>query len=197
MEQLARTYETDINLAARVASGDRNATIQLSERLFEKIRLSCWYLAGMDRDFDDLVQLSLMEVLKSIPSYQGRSSLETWAERIAVRTSLRYLRHRRSREALVQPGVEREGSSFETGERYTGQRQLHAALHRLLSHIKEDRRMVLVLRFVYRHSIEEIAELTQSPVNTVRDRLRVGKAKLLKLMRNDPALRDWLEESSS
>ncbi|MBU1239174.1 sigma-70 family RNA polymerase sigma factor, partial [Myxococcota bacterium] len=117
-------------------------------------------------------------------------------ERITVRTSLRYLRQRRSRETVVQLGLEREGSSFETGENFTDARQMQCVINRLMWQLKPERRMVLVLRFVYRHSIEEIAELTESPVNTVRDRLRVGKAKLMKLMRTDPAMRDWIEESS-
>jgi RNA polymerase sigma-70 factor, ECF subfamily len=188
-------YQDDLTLADEAASSSRSARMEIAERLFERIRTTIVYLAGTDKDFDDLVQISLLEVLKSVGTYKGKSSLETWADRITVRTSLRYLKRRRNKEHVVSPGVEKEGHVWSTGEQGAVGGQLRVKINQLLLKLSEDRRAVVILRFLYRHSIKEISEILETPVNTVRDRLKIGKRQLLDIMKKDPDMRDWIGES--
>jgi DNA-directed RNA polymerase specialized sigma24 family protein len=51
----------------------------------------------------------------------------------------------------------------------------------------------VVLHHVQGYGIVEVAEMTGAPVNTVRDRLRVGRRQLRKRILGDPALRGWLD----
>ncbi len=195
MEQAVREHESDRRLAALAASGDRGAQRRIAERLYERIRTTVWYLASTDRDFDDLVQEALLEVMRSLKTYQGRASLETWSERITVRAALRILKRRRKKEQLVRPGVEVPTVVPDNSEGEATAHELKFRLNHLLQQLSPKRRTVLVLKLIYRHTLKEIAELTGAPLNTVRDRLKVGKSKLLRLVQHDPVLRDWFGES--
>jgi DNA-directed RNA polymerase specialized sigma24 family protein len=64
---------------------------------------------------------------------------------------------------------------------------------RLAQHLQvlpAQRRVVVLLRFVHGYSIEEIAAITETRPNTVRDRLRVGKQELRRALLEDAWLRE-------
>ena len=52
-------------------------------------------------DFEDYAQASMIEILQSVGSFRGDASLEKWAERITVRTTMRLLRRNRRADVAV------------------------------------------------------------------------------------------------
>ena len=84
----------DLLLARAAAEGQAMARRRLAERMLPRVRNMVHYLVFEDPDADDLVQLSLVEILQSIRTFGGRSTLETWADRITVRTCMRALKRR-------------------------------------------------------------------------------------------------------
>jgi RNA polymerase sigma-70 factor (ECF subfamily) len=194
--------ETDLALTRAAGQGDVRARQQLAEKLFDRVRATVSYLAGGDPDKDDLVQLSLVEILRSAGSFRAEGHLEGWADRITVRTSLRALKTRRRRDEVLhavddaEAVLERMGAEPAGGvagglEQEAQRRQLHHRLALLLGRLDPQRRAVVLLRWVHGYSVEEIAELTDTRVNTVRGRLRRGKRQLRKLILGDPVLRGW------
>ncbi len=185
----------DLALASAAGRADDRALRAVAERLLDRVRATVHYLVAGHADAEDLVQLSLVEILRSIDSFQGRSRLETWADRITVRTTMRELRRRRQQdrrdqaEAAVDP-LPRQDASQEQ-EALRG--QLRSRLAVKLQRLSPQRRAVVVLRFVHGYSIREIAEITGTRANTVRDRLQVGKRLLRGFILKDPVLRDWAE----
>jgi RNA polymerase sigma-70 factor, ECF subfamily len=191
----------DLAFVESVAQGDAGARSRFVERLFDRVRALVSYLAHGHRDQDDFVQLTLVELLRSAHTFRGEGSLESWADRIATRTCLRLLKERRRRDAVTpladEPGEDvgpadpdapspASGSAEDTAAR----RQVGARLAVLLSRLPEERRVVLVLRLVHDYDLAEIAEVTETPVNTVRDRLQTGKRELRGLVLRDPVLRE-------
>ncbi len=185
----------DLALASAAGRADDRALRAVAERLLDRVRATVHYLVAGHADAEYLVQLSLVEILRSIDSFQGRSRLETWADRITVRTTMRELRRRRQQdrrdqaEAAVDP-LPRQDASQEQ-EALRG--QLRSRLAVKLQRLSPQRRAVVVLRFVHGYSIREIAEITGTRANTVRDRLQVGKRLLRGFILKDPVLRDWAE----
>jgi RNA polymerase sigma-70 factor (ECF subfamily) len=180
---------TGLSLAQAAAAGDVHAQRELVTRLLPRVRRTVGWLVGADRDADDFVQLALVEVLRSAGGFRGESSLETWADRIAVRTARHALRKRRDREMVVV--AEPRDDSGATGDADAGQ-LLRRDVARALSCVPAERRVCLVLKLVYQYSVAEIAEMTGARVNTVRDRLRVGRRELRKAALRDPALRAFI-----
>jgi len=148
------------------------------------------YLAPNHPDADDLVQRSLIEILRSAGSFRGESSLETWADRIAARTSMRLIKQRAHHAEVVTLVAEPEPEEFLSGEAEVEKASLRRRLTALLSRISPERRAAVVLHYVHGYSVQEVAELTETPANTVRDRLRVGKSLLRKYLLKDAGMED-------
>ena len=192
----------DLDLASAAGRADGQAQRELVARLLDRVRATVHYLVGGGSDAEDLVQLALVEILRSVGSFQGRSRLETWADRVTVRTAMRELRRRRAHEkALVRDsdeGMAAADRAAEMADRRPQERealrgQLRGRLAVKLQRLSPERRAVVVLRFVHGYSIHEISRLTGAPPNTVRDRLQVGKRVLRGFILKDPVLRDWAE----
>jgi RNA polymerase sigma-70 factor, ECF subfamily len=184
-------YVAEVALARAAGEGDPRANRDLAERLLNRIRATVYYLAAGDRDADDLVQMALVAILRSARTYRGDSSLERWGDRIAVRTALRELKRRRWRERIVALDGETVREGRVSVDHDISRRLLRERLALLLGRLSVDRRTAVTLHWMHGYSVQEIADLTSAPVNTVRDRLRTGKKKLKSLLEKDPALRDW------
>ncbi len=111
-----------------------------------------------------------------------------------MRTSLRWLKRRRSQHQRVRQAAQRDpAAAAAEPERVLALRMLRRRLALKLGRLKPEQRAAVVLKHVHGYSVAEIAELTSAPLNTVRDRLRVGKQQLRKLAAGDPLLRDWAD----
>jgi RNA polymerase sigma-70 factor (ECF subfamily) len=186
-----RTAEA-LDLTRAAAAGDRTARRRLVDRLLDRVGMAVRYLSPGDQDLDDHVQLALIEVLSAAGSYRGESTLEAWAERIAIRTAMRQIRRRRFRANVVALDPEREGRSREPAPEHLALRhRLSLRISELLADLAPERRQVLTLRLVMGYGIEEIAAMTGMKINTVRDRLAVARRQLRRRIERDPVLRDF------
>ena len=193
------TAPADLTFTEAVAQGDASARARFLERLFDRVRALVGYLAHGHRDLDDFVQLCLVELLRSARTFRGEGSLEAWADRITARTCLRLVKERRRRdqrtELAEEPDLEADPGDVGaagpgTSEDTLLRRQIGARLGHLLQRLPEERRLVVVLRLMHDYELAEIAAVTDTPVNTVRDRLQTGKRELRGLILRDPVLRD-------
>lgn len=153
------------------------------------------YLAPGDPDLDDHVQLAMIEILDAAGSYRGESTLETWAERIAVRTAMRQINRRRFRAKVVilDPGPE-AASREPAPEHLAARHRISLRIAELLEDLAPERRQVLTLRLVMGYGIGEISSMTGMKINTVRDRLAVARRQLRQRIQRDPLLRDFRVE---
>ncbi len=184
-------FASEVALARAAGEGDPRANRELAERLLNRIRATVYYLAAGDRDADDLVQMALVAILRSARTFRGDSSLERWGDRIAVRTALRELKRRRWRERIVSLDGEVAREGRVSVDHDIQRRLLRERLARLLGKLSMDRRTAVTLHWMHGYSVQEIADITSAPANTVRDRLRTGKKQLKSHLEKDPALRDW------
>jgi RNA polymerase sigma-70 factor (ECF subfamily) len=171
--------DPDVALMAAVAARDPRAQRTLVDRVGGRVRKVAGLLCPSAADADDAAQASMLEILQSAESFRTATSLKGWVDRITVRTTLRlHRRERRRRNQLVlwlSSGIMRWGDTAVGGP---GER---IGVDALLNGLSDERRTAFVLRHGLEYTVEEIAELTASPVGTVKDRL-VASRKLLKRM---------------
>jgi RNA polymerase sigma-70 factor (ECF subfamily) len=165
-----------------VAARDPAAERELASRLAGRVRRMSRTILRSDADSDDAAQLGLLEVLKSAKSYRGESSIERWADRIAVRTAMRIARERRRNDPLDEEAPE------ELAAPAPDQSELQRPIADYLARLSEERRTVLVMRHALDHSVAEIAELTGVSVNTVKDRLLTARRQIRRMIRQDDVL---------
>ena len=136
-------------------------------------------------DADDATQASLLEILRAAESFRGDGSFDGWADRIAVRTTLRLARQRRVRGLRVDD-TEPDAIAEEPPHSSLAE-MLPRELSEYLAELPEIRRTALVLRHALGYSVEEIAELTGVSPNTVKDRLLAAREQVRKHVRRDLA----------
>ena len=189
----AMSVHEDLKFVQR-AQKDRKAAAELIARLAPRVKHAVYLAVGKDEEADDLTHVCLVEILENLGSYRGTGSLEGWAGQLSYRVLMRYLSRRRRSERTVSLVPIDPGISLVNPERDTQRGRLRAKLAAHLRKLPEERRIALILRLVYQHSVAEVAELTGAPVNTVRDRLRVGLKELRQSILRDPETREFLGE---
>ena len=184
----------DLELTKAAALGDDVARRRVVDRLVDRVSITVRYLAGGDPDADDYAQMAIIEILKSVGSFRGESTLESWADRITVRTAIRQLKKRRRRDRMEDVPPEREwrGTGLEVApERRLIRHRMSERIAKLIGTLTPERARVLTMRLVLGYSIEEISSITGMKINTVRDRLAVARRQLRKKIQRDPVLKEF------
>jgi len=187
MQAPADETAPDLALARAAASGDRAALRSVLELVGPSVLAAARsVLGGGHPDVEDVAQEALLGIVKALPSFRGGSSLVHFARRVAVRRAIDGLRNaararRRSAELDESQAAASEPTMLE---------RKHAMWRRLLAELPAAQAEALVLRAVEGHSIEEIAALSDTPIETVRSRLRLAKAALRERIASDPAFAD-------
>jgi RNA polymerase sigma factor (sigma-70 family) len=181
-------------LAERAVGGDLAATQQLIALVWPAInRVVATVLGSHAADVEDVVQQSLIALLRALPAFRGECHPTGYASRIAVREALR-ARRRHQLEASRRKSLERNAldpgdptsSTEPAAER---RRQL---LRGLLGDLPDEQAEALALRVVLGWSLEEVARVSGVPANTVRSRVRLAKEALRRRIEATPQLLDEL-----
>jgi RNA polymerase sigma factor (sigma-70 family) len=184
-------------LARAATAGDHAALQSLVTTIApDVLRVIRTVLGTAHPDVEDLVQDSLLGLVRALPGFRYESSLTTLALTIAFRHALGAKRRQRdvtrwidTFHRLEEPLVSPPSSPAQTLE-IERRRGLVAGL---LTTIPKPQAEALGLRVVVGLSIDEIAHATLVPPNTVRSRLRLAKEALRKAIEADPALSEFLE----
>lgn len=187
----------------RLLSGLQAAEESAYERLIERFQTPIYNLAfrllNDPSDASDVLQEVFLKVFRNVGSFRGESSLRTWVYRIAVNEShnrRRWLfRHRRGETGLddnFEDSEAREKPLTDSGETpfdFTMNREAQLLLEEGLAAINPVYRAVLVLRELEDMSYEEIAEILEVSIGTVKSRIMRGREALRKYLatRLDPA----------
>ena len=177
--------DADALLVERVKRGD----VRAFEMLVVKYQRRVERLIGrMVRDVDlvqDIAQESFIRAYRALPQFRGESAFYTWLYRIAVNTAKKALMDMKrdplvSESALRGGGgdendetsrVENELSDGETPEALLASKEVAAAVNAAIEALSEDLRQAITLREIEGLSYEEIAELMNCPIGTVRSRI--------------------------
>lgn len=173
---------------ARDAATDPLARDAIARRLGPRVRRLASSLLRSAHDAEDAAQLALLEIVRSAPGFRGESTLESWADRIAVRTAIRIARDRRLASVRTEAAVEPDDLAAPDLPGGAGE-ALPRSILAYLDELPEARRTVLVLRHAMGCSVQEIAETTGVSVNTVKDRLLAARDQVRKMVRRDLAAR--------
>jgi RNA polymerase sigma-70 factor, ECF subfamily len=173
----------DMELMARVAASDPSAQRVLVQRLAGRVRKLAGLLCRNAADADDGAQLALIEILRSAQGFRVATSLERWAERIAIRATMRAARRERVRKGLLERWLPADVPPW--GSSATEPAVDAVGLDTLLQGLSSERRQALVLHHALDYTVEEISELTGAPVGTVKDRLVSARKQLRRLLESE------------
>lgn len=166
----------DLALLQRIAARDRNALAELYHRYHRRLARFLTRVTYRYELSEEIINDTLWIVWQQAAEFRGASQVSTWIVGIAYRRALATLRH-----VSVRPYVTGDGDAGVVEDPALGveQREL---LDRALSRLPLEQRLVLELTYYLGHSCEEIAAITDAPVNTVKTRMFHARRKLRELL---------------
>lgn len=169
----------DQQLIERIQRGDKNAFNLLVRKYQHKVVSLVSRYVNNPGDIPDVAQEAFIKAYRAIPDFRGESAFYTWLYRIAVNTAKNYIVAQGRR----PPDMDVDSQDAET---YEGAESLHevanpenlmlsdeirAEVAATLAGLPEDLRTAITLREIEGLSYEEIAEVMECPVGTVRSRI--------------------------
>lgn len=176
--------DADALLVERVKNGDMRAFEMLVVKYQRRIER---LIARMVRDVDlvpDIAQETFIRAYRAIPQFRGESAFYTWLYRIAVNTAKKVLVELKrdplvsetTYSALAEEGeetsrVENELSDGATPDAVLASKEVAATVNAAIEALSEDLRQAITLREIEGLSYEEIADVMNCPIGTVRSRI--------------------------
>ncbi|HET8549229.1 MAG TPA: sigma-70 family RNA polymerase sigma factor [Bryobacteraceae bacterium] len=182
-----RTSE-EADLVRRVQARDEIAFREIVERYQSKVFSIIYGILRNHNDAEDIAQQVFAKIYFSIANFDFRSSLLTWIYKITVNECYDYLRKKRVRKLVYESDFSEEDSLLmENSEPASDHKpavdttlERRDYLMKLLSKVSEEDRMLILLKEVEGHSVEELAEMTGLNENTIKVKLFRTRQKLLK-----------------
>jgi RNA polymerase sigma-70 factor, ECF subfamily len=165
--------------------GDETATRDLLTEILPRVRNLVRYLVRGDEDVDDIAQDALVAVLEDLPGYRGEGRFEAWVDRIVARLTIARIRKRRffSKRDTQYNSDLMLASGGAAADEYLHRREMV----QMLDELPIEQRHVLVLHHALDLTVPEMAEELGVPIETVRSRLRLAKARLLRTHASESA----------
>ena len=189
--ELSFETENEVALAARVAAGDDAAAHRFLQRALPRVRRTALFMCSEPMEQEDVIQNTLVELVKAAGSFRGESRFSWWVDRITVHMASRVIgkqvRRRRIREQTWFPAISQPSPEDEMDHL-----KMKQELSKIFEQIQLRDRTPLVLHHLYGYTVEEISVMTDAGVNTVRGRLRGGMKKMRRLVLRNKVLADWI-----
>ena len=175
--------DNDLALVERARAGDTRAFEMLVVKYQRRIER---LIGRMVRDSDlvfDIAQETFIRAYRALPQFRGESAFYTWLYRIAVNTAKKTLMELKRDPVVLESSLVSESEDDETSRRQVepsdvatpdallASKEIATAVNAAVEGLSEDLRQAIVLREIEGLSYEEIAEVMNCPIGTVRSRI--------------------------
>lgn len=170
--------EQDRALIRRYLEGERDAAGGLVDRYQKRLFNVAVRMLGNTQDAEDVTQTVFLNAFLKLRSYDPRYRFFSWIYRLAVNESLNMLKRRKRTVTLEDaPDLPAPGAAPDHAA------EVQEFVGKALMGLKPDDRTVVVLKHFLFFSYEEIADVLEIPVKTVKSRLFTARERLRLTMR--------------
>ena len=172
--------EIDRQLVERAQRGDKQAFDLLVEKYQRKLARLLSRFIRDPAEVEDVTQEAFIKAYRALPAFRGDSAFYTWLYRIGINTAKNYLMAM-GRRAPTSTEVEaEEAEGFEEGEQLRDintpeslllSKEIAETVNATIEELPEELRSAIQLREIEGMSYEEIAQVMDCPIGTVRSRI--------------------------
>ena len=182
-----RESTDDLALVQRAQRGDESAYGELVKRYQERVYATIYHMTANHEDAGDLAQETFIKGYTALKSFKGDSSFYTWVYRIAVNKTINFLKQRKNKSHLSLNDLDLNAEndpdlvalvSEKTPRRDAGLSELQERLSAALLKLSPPHRLVVTLHDVQSLPHEEIANIMDCNIGTVRSRLFYARQQL-------------------
>jgi RNA polymerase sigma-70 factor (ECF subfamily) len=172
--------EIDRQLVERAQRGDKRAFELLVEKYQRKLARLLSRFIRDPAEVEDVTQEAFIKAYRALPAFRGESAFYTWLYRIGINTAKNYLMAM-GRRAPTSTEVEaEEAEGFEEGEQLRDintpesvllSNEIAETVNSTIEQLPEELRTAIQLREIEGMSYEDIAQVMNCPIGTVRSRI--------------------------
>ena len=172
--------EVDQQLVVRAQAGDKRAFELLVIKYQRKVERLLSRLIRDQAEIEDVTQEAFIKAYRALANFRGDSAFYTWLYRIAVNTAKNYLmsQGRRAPTSTSYDAEEAEGFEDASGlrdiatpEAQLMSKQIAQIVNQTIDKLPEELKTAIMLREIDGMSYEEIAQIMECPIGTVRSRI--------------------------
>jgi RNA polymerase sigma-70 factor (ECF subfamily) len=181
---LVSAREVDQQLVERAQRGDKQAFELLVMKYQRKLARVIARLVRNGAELDEVTQEAFIKAYRSLPSFRGESAFYTWLYRIAINCAKNYLVARKRQlpalSDLNNDDADAADASelvadFSTPETELENKQIIESVNQTLEGLPSEIATAITLREIQGLSYEEIADIMDCPIGTVRSRIFRGR----------------------
>lgn len=178
----------------KAIKGDTQAFEKLIIQYEKKVYNICFHMFKNEHDSYDVSQEVFIKVYQSLDKFDFKSSFSTWIHRIAVNACIDEIRKRKRKESKTESidnTYDNESRTIQkqyvdktlTPEENVLKKERINDIKQALDQLKEDHRMIIILRDVKGYSYEEISNILDCSLGTVKSRIARARSNLKEIIK--------------
>ena len=171
---------SDEELVARSMGGDLDSFNQLVLRWERPIFALAYRVIGREEEARDVAQETFLRAFRALPGFKGQAKFSSWLYRITLNLCRDWMRkERRTPVSQAPEGIDiielaGEATPHETIEQMVGRKELGRAVSKAMATLPEEQRTAIILKEYHGLTFQEIADMLDCPLSTVKTRLYQG-----------------------
>lgn len=170
----------DQALVERAQKGEKRAFELLVAKYQRRLKRLLSRFIRDEHEVDDVVQEAFIKAYRALPNFRGDSAFYTWLYRIGINTAKNFLATSGRRPMISSEVANEDGESldlidqmpdYNTPETTLANKQILQTVEAAVAKLPEDLNRAITLREIEGLSYEEIAEVMDCPIGTVRSRI--------------------------
>ena len=179
---------TDRGLIRQIAESRDAAAMKTFYEHYRPRLLPFFYRLTRDHQLvEDVFNEVMLKIWDSAHQYRGQSKVSTWVFTIAYRACLRLVKQQKRSWQLFDSRDNLDEFHDENSSHPSGQAAIRAAVQRL----KAEHRMVIELCYFQGYALEDISQIINCPLNTVKTRLHHARKKMRAVLEKQLGAGEW------
>ena len=176
----------------QVLKGDQNAFAELVELYKDKVFQICYRMLGNRHEAEDIAQEAFIRAYVNIETFNQKRKFSTWLFRIATNLCIDRIRKKKPDYFLDAEVAGTEGltmysqvaADVQLPEDEVENMELQETIQKEITKLPEKYRSVIVLKYIEELPLQEISEILDLPLGTVKTRVHRGREALRKQLRS-------------